>query len=60
VQLETGVSAMIVDRLRAHCYRLGSVEPWSDETGFGQVIWRLGEACLVATESRRDGVGAAF
>ncbi|MFY8039033.1 MAG: hypothetical protein ACOVN4_05135 [Bosea sp. (in: a-proteobacteria)] len=51
---------MIVDRLRAHCYRLGSVEPWSDETGFGQVIWRLGEACLVATESRRDGVGAAF
>jgi gamma-glutamyltranspeptidase / glutathione hydrolase len=58
IRLETGVSDAVRDGLRTRGHRLGSVEPWSYETGAGQVIWHLGDCYVGATESRRDGVVA--
>lgn len=59
VRVEAGLDGAVRRDLAARGHSLGDIPPWSHETGAAQVIWRLAEGYVGATESRRDGIVAA-
>ena len=60
VNIEQGVPAAVIDDLRARGHRLAQADRWSTDFGRAQLIYRMEDGYLAASERRTDGQAVGF
>ena len=60
VNIEHGVPAAVIDDLRARGHRTTQADRWSTDFGCAQLIYKLDDGYLAASERRTDGQAVGF
>jgi gamma-glutamyltranspeptidase/glutathione hydrolase len=60
VSIEQGVPASVMDELRSRGHRLTQADRWSTDFGRAQLIYRMDDGYLAASERRTDGQAVGF
>ncbi len=60
VNIEDGVSAAVIDDLKSRGHRMIQADRWSTDFGRAQLIYKLDDGYLAASERRTDGQAVGF
>jgi gamma-glutamyltranspeptidase/glutathione hydrolase len=60
VNIEQGVPAAVIDDLRSRGHNMVQADPWSTDFGRAQLIYRMDDGYLAASERRTDGQAVGF
>ena len=60
VNIEHGVPAAVIDDLKSRGHRMAQADRWSTDFGRAQLIYRMEDGYLAASERRTDGQAVGF
>ena len=60
VNIEHGVPAAVIDDLKSRGHRMAQADRWSTDFGRAQLIYRMDDGYLAASERRTDGQAVGF
>ena len=60
INIEHGVPAAVIDDLKSRGHRMAQADRWSTDFGRAQLIYRMDDGYLAASERRTDGQAVGF